>query len=102
MGPLRVWPGGLAMGRTIGDASAGSVATCEPEIRQVGIRQTSKNAVQSRVVTCGNMCFTGPTGIRIGKSIMQEYWQLPTAQTSQPQSSCDRAAAALRVCLCLA
>lgn len=42
MGPLRVWPGGLAMGRTIGDASAGSVATCEPEIRQVGIQQTFK------------------------------------------------------------
>lgn len=35
VGPQRVWPGGLAMGRTIGDASAGAVVTCEPEVRQV-------------------------------------------------------------------
>jgi hypothetical protein len=35
VGPQRVWPGGLAMGRTLGDASAGSVVTCEPEARQV-------------------------------------------------------------------
>ena len=35
VGPQRVWPGGLAMGRTLGDASAGAVVTCEPEARQV-------------------------------------------------------------------
>lgn len=35
VGPQRVWPGGLAMGRTLGDASAGAIVTCEPEARQV-------------------------------------------------------------------
>lgn len=35
VGPMRVWPGGLAMGRTIGDHAGGAVVLCEPEIRQV-------------------------------------------------------------------
>lgn len=35
VGPLRVWPGGLAMSRTLGDAPAGDVCTCEPDVRQV-------------------------------------------------------------------
>lgn len=34
-GPLRVWPGGLAMSRTIGDHEAGNIVIAEPEIRQV-------------------------------------------------------------------
>ena len=33
-GPLRVWPGGLAMSRSLGDADAGSAVLAEPEIRQ--------------------------------------------------------------------
>ena len=36
-GPIRIWPGGLAMGRTIGDAGAGDLVTAEPEICQVTI-----------------------------------------------------------------
>mmetsp|Transcript_29704 Transcript_29704/g.83736 ORF Transcript_29704/g.83736 Transcript_29704/m.83736 type:complete len:499 (+) Transcript_29704:95-1591(+) len=35
VGPLRVWPGGLAMSRTIGDACGGDVVTAMPEVRQV-------------------------------------------------------------------
>lgn len=35
VGPLRVWPGGLAMSRTLGDHPAGGVCTCEPDVRQV-------------------------------------------------------------------
>lgn len=35
VGPLRVWPGGLAMSRTIGDYEAGDAVTATPEIRQV-------------------------------------------------------------------
>eukprot|EP00208_Stichococcus_sp_RCC1054_P003755 CAMPEP_0206138556 /NCGR_PEP_ID=MMETSP1473-20131121/3407_1 /ASSEMBLY_ACC=CAM_ASM_001109 /TAXON_ID=1461547 /ORGANISM="Stichococcus sp, Strain RCC1054" /LENGTH=535 /DNA_ID=CAMNT_0053532023 /DNA_START=78 /DNA_END=1682 /DNA_ORIENTATION=- len=35
VGPMRVWPGGLAMGRTIGDHAGGAVVLCEPEIRQM-------------------------------------------------------------------
>ncbi|KAK9918098.1 hypothetical protein WJX75_001295 [Coccomyxa subellipsoidea] len=35
VGPLRVWPGGLAMSRTLGDHEAGAVVTAEPEVRQV-------------------------------------------------------------------
>ncbi|KAL4448974.1 hypothetical protein ABPG77_007691 [Micractinium sp. CCAP 211/92] len=34
-GPIRVWPGGLNMARTIGDAEAGAVVIAEPEICQV-------------------------------------------------------------------
>lgn len=36
VGPLRVWPGGLAMSRTIGDASGGDVVSATPDVRQVG------------------------------------------------------------------
>eukprot|EP00193_Tetraselmis_chui_P011408 CAMPEP_0177777640 /NCGR_PEP_ID=MMETSP0491_2-20121128/15482_1 /TAXON_ID=63592 /ORGANISM="Tetraselmis chuii, Strain PLY429" /LENGTH=355 /DNA_ID=CAMNT_0019296767 /DNA_START=98 /DNA_END=1163 /DNA_ORIENTATION=- len=35
VGPLRVWPGGLAMSRTIGDFEAGDAVTALPELRQV-------------------------------------------------------------------
>ena len=35
VGPLRVWPGGLAMSRTLGDLPAGDVCTSEPDVRQV-------------------------------------------------------------------
>ena len=34
-GPLRIWPGGLAMARSIGDVEAGALAIAEPEIRQI-------------------------------------------------------------------
>lgn len=34
VGPMRVWPGGLAMGRTLGDHAGGAAVLCEPEIRQ--------------------------------------------------------------------
>lgn len=34
-GPLRVWPGGLMMTRTIGDPSAGDFCPADPEVRQV-------------------------------------------------------------------
>eukprot|EP00884_Botryococcus_braunii_P009673 jgi/Botrbrau1/18707/Bobra.0386s0033.1 len=37
VGPLRVWPGGLAMSRTLGDADAGPVVLADPEVRQVTI-----------------------------------------------------------------
>ncbi|GAX81509.1 hypothetical protein CEUSTIGMA_g8937.t1 [Chlamydomonas eustigma] len=36
-GPLRVWPGGLMMTRSIGDAAAGDLCLGEPEVRQVTI-----------------------------------------------------------------
>lgn len=36
-GPIRVWPGGLAMARSIGDVDAGERVTAEPEICQVSI-----------------------------------------------------------------
>ncbi|KAK9830885.1 hypothetical protein WJX81_001707 [Elliptochloris bilobata] len=35
VGPLRVWPGGLAMSRSLGDFSAGAAVTPEPEVRAV-------------------------------------------------------------------
>ncbi|KAK9814069.1 hypothetical protein WJX72_000281 [[Myrmecia] bisecta] len=40
VGPLRVWPGGLAMSRTIGDYDAGEVVLAEPEVRQVTLPHT--------------------------------------------------------------
>ena len=36
-GPLRVWPGGLAMSRTIGDVDAGELCVAEAEVIQVTI-----------------------------------------------------------------
>ena len=36
-GPLRVWPGGLAMGRTIGDVDAGDLAIAEPDIKIIAL-----------------------------------------------------------------
>ena len=36
-GPIRVWPGGLAMSRTIGDVEAGNFCLAEAEISQVTI-----------------------------------------------------------------
>jgi Protein phosphatase 2C len=38
VGPLRVWPGGLAMSRSIGDAAAGAAVVSDPEVRQVAPR----------------------------------------------------------------
>ena len=35
VGPLRAWPGGLAMSRTIGDAAAAGVVIAEPGLRRV-------------------------------------------------------------------
>ena len=35
---MRVWPGGLAMSRTIGDYEAGDIVTGQPEVQQVGGR----------------------------------------------------------------
>lgn len=37
VGPLRVWPGGLAFSRSIGDARAGDLVPATPEVRQVTI-----------------------------------------------------------------
>merc|ERR1712078_165462 len=34
VGPLRAWPGGLAMSRTIGDAAAAGVVIAEPGLRR--------------------------------------------------------------------
>lgn len=34
VGPLRVWPGGLAMSRTLGDAAAGAAVSPVPEVRR--------------------------------------------------------------------
>lgn len=39
VGPLRIWPGGLAMTRTIGDRSAEDVSSSEPEIRHLTMPQ---------------------------------------------------------------
>eukprot|EP00892_Ulva_mutabilis_P006457 jgi/Ulvmu1/4183/UM019_0162.1 len=36
-GPLRIWPGGLAMSRTIGDRHAGSRVTAEPSVSQIRV-----------------------------------------------------------------
>jgi serine/threonine protein phosphatase PrpC len=36
-GPLRVWPGGLAMSRTIGDADAGDACAAEPAVCRVAL-----------------------------------------------------------------
>lgn len=35
VGALRVWPGGLAMSRTIGDVRAGDLVTAVPEVKRV-------------------------------------------------------------------
>eukprot|EP00887_Chlorella_sp_A99_P000204 scaffold13.g204.t1 len=40
VGPIRVWPGGLAMSRTIGDYDAGDLVPSEPEVCQVTIPAT--------------------------------------------------------------
>ena len=37
VGPLRIWPGGLAMSRTIGDRHAGHTARADPEVRQLSL-----------------------------------------------------------------
>ncbi|KAL3143652.1 hypothetical protein ABBQ38_002448 [Trebouxia sp. C0009 RCD-2024] len=37
VGPVRVWPGGLAMSRTLGDHMAGEVVLPEPEVRRIAL-----------------------------------------------------------------
>lgn len=37
VGALRVWPGGLAMSRTIGDLRAGDLVTAVPDVKRVGM-----------------------------------------------------------------
>mmetsp|Transcript_48297 Transcript_48297/g.154659 ORF Transcript_48297/g.154659 Transcript_48297/m.154659 type:complete len:261 (-) Transcript_48297:73-855(-) len=43
-GPLRVWPGGLAMSRTLGDREGGPVVSAEPELAQYVIPEASGGA----------------------------------------------------------
>lgn len=45
VGPLRVWPGGLAMSRTIGDLEGGDAVTAEPEVRQISIPSTGARLI---------------------------------------------------------
>lgn len=44
-GPLRIWPGGLAMSRTIGDRHAGARVTAEPSVCQVSIGRAGARLV---------------------------------------------------------
>lgn len=37
VGALRVWPGGLAMSRSIGDVRAGELVTAVPDVKQVRV-----------------------------------------------------------------
>ena len=45
VGPTRVWPGGLAMSRTIGDLEAGKVVLSHPEVRQVTLPATGGRVI---------------------------------------------------------
>lgn len=47
VGPLRVWPGGLAMGRTIGDLDAGPAVCAEPDVWQVLLTLGSRSHMLS-------------------------------------------------------
>lgn len=100
-GPLRVWPGGLAMSRTIGDHEAGNLVIAEPEIRQVGfgvlcvhvfhgmacklcwlvcsvcvhahVRLLAKhNRLESQAAVASNAT-SSPTAVRIGAENVQVY-----------------------------
>lgn len=44
-GPLRAWPAGLAVSRTIGDIDAGPEVICRPHIKQVVIPRTGARLV---------------------------------------------------------
>lgn len=44
-GPIRVWPGGLAMSRTIGDVDAGRLCLADAEITQVTIPQNGARLI---------------------------------------------------------
>lgn len=44
-GPLRVWPGGLAVSRSIGDADVTSHVLCIPHIRQLLVPQTGARLI---------------------------------------------------------
>mmetsp|Transcript_68742 Transcript_68742/g.136201 ORF Transcript_68742/g.136201 Transcript_68742/m.136201 type:complete len:375 (-) Transcript_68742:154-1278(-) len=44
-GPLRAWPGGLAMGRSIGDADCGDWVLATPSIRECAIPDTTIDIV---------------------------------------------------------
>lgn len=44
-GPLRVWPGGLAVSRSIGDADVTSHVLCLPHIRQLLVPQTGARLI---------------------------------------------------------
>ena len=50
VGPLRVWPGGLAMSRTLGDHEAGATCTCEPDVRQACVTLTSRAVPKVAVI----------------------------------------------------
>jgi serine/threonine protein phosphatase PrpC len=45
VGPLRVWPGGLAMSRTLGDAEAGDLVPGAPAVAQVTLPSTGARLV---------------------------------------------------------
>lgn len=47
VGPLRVWPGGLAMSRTLGDLEAGQPVLAEPEVRQVTLPHTGGRLIMA-------------------------------------------------------
>lgn len=46
-GPLRVWPGGLAMSRSIGDVDSGPLVVATPHIRQIWIPKEGARLVMA-------------------------------------------------------
>lgn len=61
-GPLRVWPGGLAMGRSLGDYEVCLAVTCKSVSFEVhGLKQDKRGFVtyfQAYVCTASKLCLT--------------------------------------------
>ncbi|QDZ22589.1 serine/threonine protein phosphatase 2C [Chloropicon primus] len=47
VGPLRIWPGGLAMTRTLGDKAASEVSSSTPEVRHLSLPQTGGRLIMA-------------------------------------------------------
>ncbi len=67
MGQLRIWPGGMANARAIGDFGAGHLLISSPHITQVLLPCTLQNSIvnQHKVLTFRNSVVEGFPCMRI-------------------------------------
>jgi serine/threonine protein phosphatase PrpC len=76
-GPIRAWPGGLAVARTIGDADCSQIVSAEPALRTVSV---SSSGV---VIICSDGCWDALPPEKVASLGMRVTDRVTTAQVAE-------------------